>query len=192
MTFDPTGDLKRLTKRRTQTVLNVARSGAPDNVSGALVLALFSRETNCRNICGGGTFVGGEFIPSYQDHGLAQISELYWQAWLKVHKGCEEGTYKAVTDSVLERKRLVPRLTDQTEFVCAHLDGNIVQARKAGARNPKAVGVAAYNCGFWNALRGEQIYDDPDHSTTGGDYSADILERERAIRRWLTKYGWNL
>jgi hypothetical protein len=190
MTYDPSGDLKRLTKRRTQTVLKVAKQGAPDNVSGPLVLALYSRETNCRNICGGGYFDDGGFVPTYQDHGLAQISELYWEAWLKNHKGCVEGTYSATQPHCLSKPRLVPRLTDQTEFVCAHLDGNIVQARKAGAKDPKAVGVAAYNCGNYNALRGEQIYDDPDHYTTGKNYSQDILNRERAIRRWLTRHEW--
>lgn len=186
----PTEELKRFTKRRTETVLKVAREGAPDNVSGPLVLALFSRETNLRNITGGGTFHDGVFTPTYQDHGLAQISEIYWAGWLKAHKGCIEGTYRATEPNVLSKVRLVPRLTDQTQFTCAHLNGNIVQATKAGAKDPRRVGIAAYNCGLYTAISAERDHNDPDHWTTGKDYSADILERERAIRRALRTLGW--
>lgn len=192
MSYDVGAELKRFTKRRFQTVANIARSGGPDNVGHAKVLALYSRETGIRNICGGATKVDGVWVQSYEDHGLGQLNERYNREWLLAHKGCEENTYSATEEHCLVKPRLVPRLSDQTLYVCTRLDGLINQAKRAGAKDPERVGVAGWNCGLYTALIAEREHDDPDKWTTMGNYSKDVLEREVAIRRWLGRQGWNV
>jgi hypothetical protein len=159
-------------------------------VGGPKVLALYSRETRIQNICGGAKKVDGVWVQSYEDHGLAQLNEVYNEQWLRSHKGCVENAYRATHPHCLSKPRLVPRLTDQTLYVCTRLDALIREAQRAGAKDPERVGVAGWNCGLYTALKAERDHNDPDKFTANGDYSKDVLEREKAIRRWLSQHGW--
>ena len=48
------------------------------------------------------------------------------------------------------------------------------------------VGIAGYNCGASNAVKGFKKYNDADYYTTGKDYSMDVMARAD----WFVKQGW--
>lgn len=192
MAYNPDSELRGLGKRRITTVLKVAREGGPDRVHGAKILALWSKETNMQNICGGAIYnpETGKYTQAYFDHGLSQISEQWWPEWLRAHRGCAEKSFFGLYPHILFKPRLVPRLSDQTRYTATRLDTLIMSAEKADCLNPERVGVAGYNCGIYNAIIGEKEHSNPDHYTATGDYSYDICQiREPAIRRWLRKEG---
>ena len=64
----------------------------------------------------------------------------------------------------------------------------------------KACALAAYNCGLWLARKGYEDFGDPDHYTTPGpyllngagegDYSKDVIQRQKLIRAWVRNRGW--
>lgn len=59
-----------------------------------------------------------------------------------------------------------------------------VTGKNLAPEEQKRVAIAAYNCGIWahyHVSKGR----DPDHGTTGKDYSADVLERAEVARPWV-------
>src|SRR4051812_6659107 len=76
--------LERLGNYRVEMAQMVAFEGDPDEISGALLLALGLRESGLANINN----------PAETDHGCFQISELYHVAFLKTQPGCPVGTWK--------------------------------------------------------------------------------------------------
>lgn len=59
------------------------------------------------------------------------------------------------------------------------LRDSINYARMKGVADEVACGIAGYNCGPARAVRGLLDYGDPDHYTTGKDYSRDVLTRAK-------------
>jgi hypothetical protein len=180
--YDPRSDLQPFGKRRTLIVLGRAKEGGPDRISGDLVLAFFSKETNFRNVLGD------------QGHarGLGQINDRWWSHLLAQMKGCEPGTYSAVSPSCAPAG-LVPRLTDSVRGLVTILGGYIADAERASAipeEDELRVAVAAYNQGFAGAYDDYRDHGDPDRGTTGGNYSQDVLDRRSQIGAARRLWGW--
>jgi hypothetical protein len=183
-------ELRRFTRWRTERVLETGAAGEPDMIHGTLLLAIASRETNLRNVVGGGYFEDGKWHETGEDRGLFQINSTYHSRWLDSVPGCDSGTYEEKYDSALPVGR-VPGLTRGAKK-CRDLLRDRIQAARAHAI-PEAdvvrVAVAAYNGGSYNAIQGYK-QGDPDKYTTGGDYSKDVLARQKAIRSAVWKLGW--
>jgi hypothetical protein len=182
MAYDPRSDLQPFGKRRTLIVLERAKEGGPDRISGDLVLAFFSKETSFRTILGD------------QGHarGLGQINDRWWSHLLAQMKGCEPPTYSAVSDSCAPAG-LVPRLTDSVRGLVTILGAYIAEAERAPSipeHHELAVAIAAYNQGFVGAYESYRQSGNPDVGTTGGDYSQDVLDRRSAIGAARRLWGW--
>ncbi len=124
-----------------------------------LLLAIASRETNIRNI-------KGDFRDGiYHGYGVMQVdigtAPEFCKAWTEtdIEGSVDNGT------KILNGKR---------QF----LAGKQITALQAIA--------AAYNTGEGNVLRSVTAHQDPDHTTTGGDYGKDVLARMAVFARELT------
>lgn len=187
-------ELHGLTRWRAMRVVELAAEGPPDEVSGSLLLGLGSRESDLRNITGGGTFVDGQWVPDGRDRGCWQISSVWHSAWLAGVPGCKEGTWIEEWDEssggALPAGR-VPGLTRACRFVIGLLGTNAAVAERGGIPEEdwKAVAVAGYNCGIGGAVKAYKA-GDVDRYTTGGNYSRDVLDRQRAFREALRELKW--
>ena len=168
----PESELRNFTRWRTERVLEIFAAGEPDRLHGTLALAIGSRETNLRNIVGGGYFEDGEWVATGEDRGLWQISAKWHPAWLKSDPGCISGEYaEAYTTSqggAFPRGR-VPGLTHGAKKVRSILRFNCTYAESQGVDTADVlqVAVAGYNGGIGSAIRAEKDYGDPDGVTTG-------------------------
>jgi peptidoglycan hydrolase-like protein with peptidoglycan-binding domain len=128
-----------------------------------LLVAIASRETNCRNIVGDGGHGRGVF----------QIDDRFHADWLREHGAAARGA--------------VPSVADGAAYAAQLLSANYAFGRAKGLRGKKLLkfAVSAYNAGAGGAWRALQATGDPDAGTTGGDYAADVLARMRALRTML-------
>jgi hypothetical protein len=194
--YDPSGELLRFRRWRAERVLELAAAGEPDRIHGTLVLAIGSRETNLRNIVGGGYFDDlGDWHTTGVDRGLFQINQVYHERWLASVQGCQSGEYAevyGVPDGGALPIGRVPGLTASIKKVISILRYNITLAVKAGIPDEEvlAVAVAGYNGGVGSAIRAYQKDGDPDLVTTGKNYSRDVLLRQRAIRSFIQNRKW--
>lgn len=123
-----------------------------------LLIAIASRETNIRQIKG--DFRGG----IYHGYGLMQIDigtdSMFCRAWTpeKVGESIERGA------QILAAKR---------QYLIGH-----------GIQDLKAV-AAAYNTGEGRVRKSIEAGDDPDQTTTGHDYGADVMARMEVFTRLL-------
>jgi hypothetical protein len=199
MAYNPEGDLKRLGRWRVQRIYELAGAGEPDRIHGSLLVAIASRETNCRNIIGGGYFDElGDWQQTGVDRGLYQINEHYHANWLRSVPGCLSGEYaeafppaKEGGEGALPPGR-VPGLTTATKKAIATLKFNCTYAESQGVDDLDvlAVAVAGWNGGIGSTVKAYKTHGDPDVVTTGKDYSKDVLARQKAIRRWVQRAGW--
>lgn len=122
----------------------------------SLLLALTSRETNCRNILGDGG----------HGHGLGQIDDRSYPVFCSSPHWHDPQVNLVMTASVLAEKirQISPAI---------HIPEDRLQ-----------VGLAAYNCGAMNAVN-SYVAGVVDRRTTGGDYSKDVLARERVFAELL-------
>lgn len=196
MAYNPANELMVFKRWRTERVLEIFAAGEPDRLHGTLALAIGSRESNLRNIVGGGFFDEYEaWHTTGVDRGCWQINEVYHAAWLKSVPGCISGewaeAYTTQMGGAFPRGR-VPGLTHACKKVRSILRYNVTYAASQGV--PEAdlvrVAVAGYNGGVGSAVRAYKDHGDPDRVTTGKDYSKDVLVRQRAIRKWLSQKGW--
>jgi peptidoglycan hydrolase-like protein with peptidoglycan-binding domain len=132
-----------------------------------LLVAVASRETNCRNIVGDGG----------HGRGLFQIDDRFHGDWLREHGAAAPGA--------------VPSVSDAAAYAAQLLAANYAFGRARGLRGAKLLkfAVSAYNAGAGGAWRALRATGDPDTGTTGGDYGADVLARMRALRRLLGSDG---
>lgn len=184
-------ELRRFTRWRTERVGDVGAEEPPDAISGDLLLAIGSRETNLRNIVGGGFFdPAGSFVVTGADRGVFQINEAFHRGFLESVPGCVSGSFSETLDSAYPRGR-VPGLTRAARYAVLLLRDRVAYATANGVPPEDAVrvAVAAYNAGAFNAVRGYRE-GNPDRFTTGGDYSRDVLDRRAKIRRARRDLGW--
>jgi hypothetical protein len=127
-----------------------------------LLLAVASRETNCRNITGDGGHGRGVF----------QIDDRFHRDWL-----AENGAGGAGA---------VPPVEAAARYAGRLLAGNLEFGRRNGVREGDLLkfALSAYNAGAGGALAGYRK-GDSDRGTTGRDYGRDVLERLSAARGWL-------
>ena len=125
----------------------------------ALLLAVASRETGCRDIVG--------------DHGhgrgVFQIDDRFHHDWLERHEAAKPGK--------------IPPLAAAAELAATLLAAAHDIASRHGLRGEAAVKFAAcaYNAGVGGALEGLR-HGDPDLATTGRNYGSDVVRRMHAFR----------
>jgi|tagenome__1003787_1003787.scaffolds.fasta_scaffold19945819_1 hypothetical protein len=172
-------ELEAFGEHRIRVVAELAHEGAPDGIGPTLLLAMGSRESDLRNIVG--------------DHGHGrgwlQIDDRFHGPWLQSHAGCESGKFNATFASALPAGR-VPTLTASTLKAIEMLRANAAFGRSQGVPEDDLIrfACAAYNAGPGGALKGFREGDIDAH-TTGGDYSADVLERQHAVGRHLAGHA---
>lgn len=184
-TASVTYELRTLTRWRVERVGELAAEPPEDGISGDLLLGIGSRETNMRNIVGGGHFdASGKFVPTGEDRGMFQLNQTFQAAFLSSHRGATSGSWTLIYSSALPAGR-VPGLTDATRHVISILRGNVAYATRFGVPPADAVrvAVAGYNSGIGPATSAYLVNGNPDRYTTGGDYSRDVLDRRAKIRR---------
>lgn len=191
--------LVRLNKTRVQRVQQVANLGAPDGISGPLLLAVCARETWGRNIEGGARLVNGVWVAEdrfdFQDVGAFQISRHYHFDALARMPGVKTGTWgPTVRNADAAMSGYVPRFADGLAFTLAELHESIAFAEdhEVPERDRPAFSIAAHNRGQEGALQG---YEDGnvDKLTAGGDYSAWCLAARTKINHWLGLHpGWRV
>ena len=192
----PDSELLRFKRWRVERVLSLAAEGGPDMIHGTLLLAMGSRETNLQNIVGGGYFDdAGRWHTTGVDRGLYQVNAGYHERWLRSVPGCLSGSYAEVystNDGGAFPEGRVPGLTASTKKAIAILRWNITYARKQGIPefDLVRVAVAGWNSGVGTSIKAYKEKGDPDKYTTGGDYSRDVLERQRKIRAFIQRKGW--
>jgi hypothetical protein len=169
--------LRRLGHYRVITAQTVALDGDPDDISGALLLALGLRESLLQNINNS----------AETDHGCFQISELYHLAFLRSEPGCPAGTWKPRAGHTADETGYCPRYTPALMYAERMLISARAYAASKGIPKSQRVpfAVAAYNAGVGGATRGYSA-GDVDRYTTGRDYSAWVIRHKVKIHRWLT------
>jgi hypothetical protein len=125
----------------------------------ALMLAVASRETGCRDIVG--DFGHGR--------GVFQIDDRFHHDWLDAHDAAAPGA--------------VPPFKAAAELAATMLAGGLEVARAQALKDVAAVkfAAAAYNAGVGGALDGLRR-GDPDLATTGRNYGADVVQRMHTFR----------
>ena len=160
-----------------ERVKKIREIGRREHISGVLLLAMAHRESAMRNIVG--------------DHGhgrgIMQIDDRFHQDWLREHKGCQSGSFKATFESALPAGR-VPSLVAGVTKACELLDQNLGFAKSHGVPDGLRLrfAVAAYNAGAGGALEGFRA-GDVDKLTTGADYSRDVLAHRAEVKRALAE-----
>lgn len=176
-------DMHRLGRYRIQRALDIAGKGEPDGISGALLLAMCSRETNGRNIVG---FDG-------HDRGALQISDRYHAMWLREQLGCPSGSWKPDLRRNALEPGYVPQWTPSCWKAISILRSHRVYARNRGvpAHLLTRFAVAAYNCGAYRALLSWRETGGFDKYTTHGNYSTDVCDqRLPVVRVYLDAKGF--
>lgn len=116
-----------------------------------LLLAIASRETNCRNILGDGG----------HGHGIMQIDDRSFPAW------CGSGRWMDAQEAIrMGAWVFSKKLYAISPAVPAH--------------DRMSVAAAAYNCGAPKAVA-NYLAGNVDRGTTGRDYSKDVFARERVF-----------
>jgi hypothetical protein len=153
-----------------QEFKNCANNGALDGFKASaaahgwsveLLLGIGSRETNLQNIRG--DFHGG----TYHGFGIMQVD-------IGTDRGfCNSGAWKDVK-AAIERGTQI-------------LDGKRTYLANHGVQEPALTraSVSAYNTGEGNAWRSIKLERNTDHTTTGGDYAADVMARAEVFKRLL-------
>jgi len=177
--------------------------GEPDPIHGTLLLAMASRETNLRNITGGGFFNNaGEWIATGEDRGLWQFNDSVHDTWLDGIRGCKNGEYELIYTSALPEGR-VPGLTTAAMKAIDILLNNLgyLKGRGVDDEHLTATAIAAWNAGPYGALKGYREGDCDKYTTIGpyrlngdrrGDYSKDVIDRRAEMRRALRDLRWGV
>ena len=137
-----------------------------------LLMGIASRETNIRNILGDGG----------HGHGIMQIDDRSYpdfcksDDWKDPRKNILKGA--EVLDFV-KRREIRAGIGRRNEC-----KGNRFEGLTLSDLGLLRTSVAAYNCGC-RAYHAICVYGNPDRSTTGSDYSADVINRAEAFKRLL-------
>jgi hypothetical protein len=185
--------LSVLDRYRVRRVQTFALQGAPDGISGALLLAWGLRESNLQNIVGGlmkapdGSWVP-QTDPALQDVGVWQISRHWNGVALRGMAAVPEGEWGPIIPGrTAYDEGCCPQFETQMRFTLALAHDHMAMAADAGATTEELqvrVALAAHNCGFGGALRGLREMD-VDKYTTQGDYSAWVLAHRTKVNHAL-------
>ena len=189
---------KRAGQYRIQRAYELAGVGAPDGISGSLILALGLRETGLRNIEGGAKWdpvrnrwVGlGPEDAHIMDVGALQIARRWNPAVLKALPAVKVGTWAPVVPGKTPYDLgYAPRWTDSLRVAIRELQEGADFARDNGITGDDAIrfAVAAYNAGQGGALSGYRA-GNVDKYTAMGDYSAWVLATRTVVNHWLGKH----
>jgi hypothetical protein len=183
--------LANLGNYRVRRVQEVALEGAPDGISGFLLLALGYRETSLRNINGGATWdpVAKKWVAAKRDRGWLQINQDYHADWLKSVPGCPEGTWVPEPGHSAFEVGYCPRFTDALRFTVDEFHEALAFAEDNGVPKEDRVrfAIAAHNAGLGGARKGYRE-GNVDKYTALGIYSYAILETRPQIQSWITKH----
>jgi len=189
-------ELSRLGHYRCVRAVEIGKMGEPDQISGALLLAIGSVETNCQNIVGGGSFVSGKWTPTYVDRGFFQINAHYHKGFLASVPGCLShlADGKVVSSWSPELGRLaieagyVPQFSPAAFYVVEMLRNSIEFALDCDVltTDVQRFAVAAHNAGPGGALKGYRE-NDVDAYTTGRNYSERVLARRKLVNNFLAR-----
>lgn len=126
----------------------------------ALLLAIASRETGCRDVVG----------DAGHGRGVFQIDDRFHHDWLDTWGAGEPGA--------------VPPLRAAARLASLLLAQGHATAHERGLEGDDATrfAAAAYNAGLFGALDGLE-HGDPDLRTTGRDYGRDVVRRMYAFRK---------
>lgn len=175
-------------------MLAVAAAGDPDRISGELILALWSKETDLRNIESFGRLPSGAPI----DTGIGQFNRRAHERWLRSIPGAAPGSFDEkwtpAQDGAYPAGRVPAGVKRQALKSRSILRYNMTYALGQGV--PEAdvvsVAVAGYNVGIGTAVQDYLKHGDENRRTTGGDYSEVVLGRRAMIRRALRELGWGI
>jgi peptidoglycan hydrolase-like protein with peptidoglycan-binding domain len=129
----------------------------------AVLLAIASRETHCRDIVGDGG----------HGRGLFQVDDRSHAAFLRRHGVGGPGG--------------IPPVAAAADYAGQLLKDNLAFGRGKGLAGDALLkfALSAYNAGAGGAWRSLQERGDSDARTAHGNYARDVLERMRLARAWL-------
>lgn len=152
------------------------------DVGDRVMLALSSREADLLNV-----------TSPTNDRGAFQISMASHAADLMHMPAVEDGTWgPIIVGATAADDGMVPMLSAGAVFAMQKLKSDRDFGISQGV--PKNLqlrfALASYNAGRVGALKGFKE-GDVDLHTTGGDYSADVLERWKVIAPLIAEWGWH-
>lgn len=164
-----------------------------------IVLALGLRETWLRNILGGAKLVDGVWVPeddpAKQDAGFLQISKKWHPDVLRRMEAVASGTWQPVIEGANAfAPGMVPTFRAAVPYVLAELASSLDFARLhvIPDRDRQRFAIAAHNCGKGGALEGYR-HGDVDMLTSGGDYSAWVLDAAPKVEQFVVTHpNWLL
>lgn len=170
---------------RIRSTLRLAEGGRyPHIITGAMLLAVCSRESLMQNIIGG--------IPKDSDTGAFQLNRKVWQEELEKMPGCPSGSWTPRIGHYASEKGYCPTFTAGCTHARDLLTANYLIAKHAGIHKPDTllhIAVAGYNRGGTGALNDYNKWGDPDHSTAHANYGKDVIgTRLPQIEEWLREH----
>lgn len=193
--------LARLGNYRVRRAQIVANAGAPDGISGALLLALGLRETNGVNEQGGAKWDATlnrwveQDDPTKMDVGIFQISRLHHSDVLRTMVAVADGTWgPVVTGQTPADAGYVPRFEESLQFTLREMHESMAYASYKGVPGDllPRFAVAAHNAGAGGALSGYRA-GNIDKYTALGDYSKWVFETRTLVNRWLAQHpNWRV
>lgn len=167
-------DLKKQFKRAKNNgwIAHFEEAGADYLFETSLLMAIASRETNMKNIIG----------DSGHGYGIMQIDDRSFPDW------CNSGAWEDVEQAIAKGALVLDEKRTNVEKN---------QGKKISFKGKKFVGkdnlsksdilriaVSSYNCGWWayyNFSKGNDV----DKNSTEGNYSKDVLKRQKAFAALL-------
>jgi len=186
-------ELHQLGNYRIGQALDIA--GAPDDaITGAVLLAIGSRESSMENIVGGGYFdKGGKWHTTGVDRGFFQLNIEAHHNFLASSVGCLSGSWTPVKGHTAAEVGYVPQFTTACQYVKWLRSTSLVFAKqnKVKAADRLMFSVCAHNLGDHGALAAYQHggVDGLNAATMHGNYGVDVLARLETIDAWLKAHG---
>jgi hypothetical protein len=190
-----------------EDALEIAREGAPDAISGSLVIAVGLRESGLRNVLGDKGRARGshQFLDTYHAEFLRSVSGCKAAPTIAAHRlSC----WMPVANVTALRPGFCPTWQASCSYCVRVLNALYNQAVSDGVpeKDRLQVALAAYNVGYTRALTG---YAEPlrrwtaamrsalhpgeptglpaDRYTTRGNYAADVLQRRSEVNHLFAR-----
>jgi len=171
---------------RTKECQRAAHQGAPDLISGSLIIAMGLRESDLQNVNNA----------SETDHGWLQINDRWHSRFLNSVPAVRAGTWGPVVEGhQATEDGYCPRFRDALFYAIDIISHGIEIALDYDADRTmaKRVALAGFNAGLQAALDDWRDHGNPDLRTAGGDYSSWVIAHQTKVNRWLNDHaGWKL
>lgn len=187
-------ELHQLGSYRIRQALEIGANPG-DAITGAVLLAIGSRETGMRNIVGGGYFdIKGKWHQTGVDRGFFQLNIEAHHGFLAASVGCESGSWLAAKGHhPAAEVGYVPQFTSACQYVKWQRSHSFVFAKQNGVRATERLhfAVGAHNLGDHGALTAYKHggIEAVDAATTHGNYGSDVLARLLEVEAWLTRHN---